>query len=456
MSDLIINNWLSEKLGLFLIDLSKNMKVREFLNLFIQSRDWSEEKIKAYQTKKIKELLQYAYKHVPFYKKRFDEAGFDVEKFTYLDQLKKIPPLTRYDLQNYNEEILSDEKSELVVSKGSSSGSTGEPIRYYHDQFGKSANKAAVLFSKILGGYQFGDPWINIWGNPTAVNVDWKRFSSKVSKFLFNEARFPAYQLNKKENFEELFSLFRKKMPKFVYGYTNAIYLFSKFLEENSLEVPSDIHGVFCTAENLHDFQRATIEKNLGKVFDHYGCSEINGIAAQTKYDEFYSVLDTHVFVEFEKIQGENNSHKFLITHLHNKVFPFIRYENGDMAVPADKIDKTKMGLKFSKIKSIDGRLSDIIELPDGGRLVVPSFFGSRMLKEISGIKQYQIVQTSPNELRINLITDDSFKEEYKKVILSTLDDYLKGVIDYTVVYNDPVIKSGNNKFKLLVKQFVN
>jgi len=451
-----IKKILAEKVGMSLIDISKNFNVREFLKLYTTTLDWSTDQIEAYQVNKIKELLAYSYKHVPFYKKRFDESGFDASKFSYLDELKKIPPLTRYDLQNHNEEILSDEKNKFIVSKGSSSGSTGEPIRYYHDQFGKSANKAAVMFSKILGGYQFGDPWIMIWGNPTAVNVDWKKLSSKISKFLFNEARFPAYQLNKKENFEELFSLFQKKIPKFVYGYTNAIYLFSKFIGESSLTLNTEINGVFCTAENLHDFQRATIEKHLGKVYDHYGCSEINGIAAQTIYDDYYSILEPHVYVEFEKLPGTSKSAKFLITHLHNRVFPLIRYENGDMAVPAENINKNTMRLKFSKIKSIDGRLSDIIVLPDGGNLVVPSFFGSRMLKEISGVKQYQIIQTTPNELRVNLITDADFKEEYKKVVLSTLNEYLKGVIKFEVVYNAPIIKSKNNKFKLLIKQFDN
>ena len=76
-----------------------------------------------------------------------------------------------------------------------------------------------------------------------------------------------------------------KKKPKYLYGYTNAIFLFSKFLEEKNIKIDF-VNGVFTTAENLQEFQRNSIENRLGKVYDHYGCSEINGIAVQTKFDE--------------------------------------------------------------------------------------------------------------------------------------------------------------------------
>ncbi len=119
----------------------------------------------SFQVKKIKELLNYSYSNSSFYKKRFDESGFDFRNFKYLDEIKKIPPLTRSDLQNNLKQIVSSEFDLSKCSKGSSSGSTGHAVSYYHDKIGTSANKASVLFGKFLGGYNIGDPWINIWGH---------------------------------------------------------------------------------------------------------------------------------------------------------------------------------------------------------------------------------------------------------------------------------------------------
>ena len=36
------------------------------------------------------------------------------------------------------------------------------------------------------------------------------------------------------KQFENLFQMVLKKKPKFIYGYTNAIYLFTKYLEEKN------------------------------------------------------------------------------------------------------------------------------------------------------------------------------------------------------------------------------
>ena len=40
--------------------------------------------------------------------------------------------------------------------------------------------KLPLFLAKYLGGYILGDPWINIWGNPTAVNIEWKKTGSKT------------------------------------------------------------------------------------------------------------------------------------------------------------------------------------------------------------------------------------------------------------------------------------
>ncbi len=451
-----IRNYLTENLGLAILDKAKDFNVRHYYKLYSDSLNWSRDKVESYQVERLKELLKYAYKNVPFYKKRFDEANFDAEKFSYLDEMKKIPALTRSDIQDNLDELISPEFDLKKCSRGSSSGSTGHPVIYYHDNEAKSANRASVLFFKHLGEYDFGEKWLNIWGNPTAVNVEWKKMSSKFSKLIFNEIRFPAYKLNSKEEFENLLNIFLSEKPKFIYGYTNAIYLFAKYLQNKNIKIDF-VRSVFTTAENLHDYQRFTIEKNLGIVYDQYGCSEINGIASQTIYGNNYFVLDPHIFLEFgETVDKEKDIRKLIITDMYNRVMPLIRYENGDLSIPADKNEIQKSKIKYSQFKSIDGRVSDIISLPDGGNLVVPSFFGSRMLKNISGIKQYQIVKNEIDKITINLVTDSSFKVDSKDIITNTLNEYLPKSIKYELIFNGEVIYSQNGKFKLFIDQTKN
>ncbi len=441
---------LAENFALNVSDKLNSHQVKHFFNLFIDSINWSRDELIAFQVKKVKELLKYSFEYSPFLRKRFSDSGFNYETFKSLDDLIKIPVLTRDDLQNNLKEIVSTEFDLSKCSKGSSSGSTGHPVLYYHDKIGTSANKAAVLFGKYLGDYRLGDPWINVWGNPTAVNVDWEKPGSKLKKFFINESRFPAYKLSNIKQFENLYHLVLNKKPEYIYGYTNAIYLFSKYLDDKNIKLDF-IKGVFTTAENLQPFQKNKIEEQLGKVYDQYGSSEINGIAAQTKYDEYYSNLDPHVIVEYgEAVDIENNVRKLIITDLQNRVLPFVRYENGDLAVPYNNNDLSNLSLKYSKFKNIDGRVSDIIKLPNGGSLVVPSFFGSRMLKNIDGIKQYQIIKFN-DRISVNLVTDSELSVDSKRIIKETLDEYIPKEVNTELVFNKEIVYTQSGKFKLFI-----
>jgi len=443
--------FIAKKVGLKVYDNIRGLNVSKYLKLYIKTIEWSRDKIINYQTRKLKELLIYSYENVPFYKKRFDEAGFSPDSFKYLDQLNVLPPLTKKDLRNNQNTLFSIEKNKFTIFKGASSGSTGEPAVFYHDEHGKSSNRAAIIFGKFLGGYRLGNPWINIWGNPNTVNKEWTKLTSKASKFIFNEIPFPAYRLNTSHEYGNLYNLFLNKKPLFIYGYTNAVYLFAKFLEENKLTI-NKVKGVFPTSEKLMEFQKLTMENHLGKVYDQYGSSEVNGIAAESIYDDYFSIIDPHVFVEFIDVYKDTNAKKILVTHLDNKVFPLIRYDNGDLAEPVDDSIRSYT-LNYSKIKSIDGRVSDIIKLPDGGNLVLPSFFGGGMFKNVAGVKQYQIVQYAPGKLRINLVINQSFNEKSKTTIINTLNNYLPKSLEFNLVFNHKIINSKTGKFKLFIDE---
>lgn len=446
----LFRKFFAREFGIKYINLLKGYKVNDYFKLYLSSVYWTRDKVVDYQMKKLKALITYSYKNSDFYRKRIDESGFDLDKFKYPDQLKTIPQLTRDDLRNHLKDIASKEFDLSKCSKSSSSGSTGEPIICYHDKDAIAANRAAMLFIKVLGGYEPGDRWINIWGNPRTVNIEWQKHGNSIKKLFLNEIRFPAYILNNKKQYYTLYNTIMETKPEYIHGYANAIFLFSKYLEEKKEKI-NFIKGVFTTAENLHDFQRNKIQSFLGSVYDHYSSSETNGIAAQTIYDSYYSILDLHVYVEFGDIIGSGtNSRKILITDLDNMVLPFIKYENGDLAVPLKENHYQSSELNFSKFISIDGRTSDLITLPDGGNLVIPSFFGSRLLRDVEGIKQYQVKKIK-NKIVINLLIDNQFNTESEKLIKENLNAYIPPEMNYELVFNQEIVYSDNGKFKLFI-----
>ena len=99
----------------------------------------------------------------------------------------------------------------------------------------------------------------------------------------------------------------------------------------------------------------------------------------------------------------------------------------------------------------VSGRQLDIIKLPKGGTLSVPSFFGSMLLKKIKGIKHYQIIREEIDLLTILLVKSSEFSETDLNVINTALHDYLNGKINYRINFVDKINMSQTGKFKLLI-----
>lgn len=73
----------------------------------------------------------------------------------------------------------------------------------------------------------------------------------------------------------------RKFQPKILIGYTNAIYTFAKFWQEENRPKPG-LLGVVTTAEMLFPYQHELIEKAFGcRVFNRYASQEVGELAGE-------------------------------------------------------------------------------------------------------------------------------------------------------------------------------
>jgi len=443
------------KFSLLLFDIIKKRKTFYFLNEFAGIKHFSKDEIMYYQFNKLKNLLLHAEKNVPFYQKRFADNDIFIKDFNRIKQISLIPPLTRQDLYDNWQDIIAINYDRNKLVKGSSSGSTGHPIFYFKDNYAISAGQAANLLGWSFSGWKMNNRGLHIWGNPYTVNNEWTRRSSKFKAKIFAHHKFPAYQLTDGYMFNELYELINRNKYDFIDGYTNAIYLFADYLKQNDLYLKSKVKYVFTTAENLQEFQRNIVEEMIAPVYDSYGCSEINGIAYECNKCNSYHIIDPHVYVEFGTVVDDDGTRELMITDLDNFAFPLIRYKNGDLGVPTTK-DDDYCENNFSSLANITGRQSDIIKFQDGGSLSIPSFFGSMLLKEINGLKQYQIEKVTDNLIYINFVKSADFKDRDLNIIHDALTKYLQGRINYKIRFLDKIESSATGKFKLLVDRSKN
>ncbi len=83
--------------------------------------------IERLQLAKLKNIVDYCYNRVPFYKKRLDEAGINADKITALSDIQYIPYTTKDDIRDtYPFGLFAVDKKE-IVRLHASSGTTGNP-----------------------------------------------------------------------------------------------------------------------------------------------------------------------------------------------------------------------------------------------------------------------------------------------------------------------------------------
>src|SRR5260221_597639 len=80
------------------------------------------------QFRQLGHVVQHAYRTVPFYRRRFDEAGLNPATIASPDQWPEIPLLTRRDIQISGSELHSGAipRSHGLVESTATSGSTNQ------------------------------------------------------------------------------------------------------------------------------------------------------------------------------------------------------------------------------------------------------------------------------------------------------------------------------------------
>src|SRR5436853_285173 len=76
----------------------------------------------------VKAMLQHAYETVPFYKRRFDQAGISIDHLKTPADMSRIPILTREDIRANLEDLWSRKFSRESLLEAATGGTTDTPV----------------------------------------------------------------------------------------------------------------------------------------------------------------------------------------------------------------------------------------------------------------------------------------------------------------------------------------
>ena len=308
------------------------------------SESWSLDQLKAYQLERCQKLLRFSSAHSSFYEERFDLSGFDVDRFTDLDQLKLLPPVLKSDLIAQNSVIHTTERqpfNKLFISE--TSGSTGEPLMFMKDEVWDSWNRAAIFRGYSWYGVTPWDRNGYFWGYNTDASKAWK---TKLMDALQNRFRIFSYDRNELIRFVQ-----QLERAKYLHGYSSMIYEVARIINEESLDASRlDLKLVKGTSEKIYDHYHHEVQKAFGqKMVSEYGAAETGIIAFECPHGSMHLNLEGCIV---EEEDGE-----ILVTNLNAYSFPVIRYRLGDAIVLEDESFECACGMKHQVLREVTGRV---------------------------------------------------------------------------------------------------
>lgn len=378
---------------------------KEYYRELLKNQFLSPDELDALNWTRTNNLLQYAYHKVPYYKRRFDAIGLHPDDITNPEDYTKVPLLTREDLQKHFQELVSTEARPQDIRLSTTGGSTGEPVKVYHE---KKVVRAAT-------GWRMLSWWgINPGNDFASVYRDTKtdlrsRIMDRLMWWPTRKIQLNATSLEP-ASMERFLEQFRKVKPSLLHGYVGAVDHLASYVLDHKLSVPAP-KAIWVTSSPLSAVQEKRIEQAFhAPVYDQYGCCEIYWLASQCPEKG-----PLHMFGDirrFEFLDDQNRPcpsgelGKIVVTDLENYLFPLIRYVNGDRGRSVS--GRCSCGVTLPLMDKVKGRITDMIRLPNG--TAISGDYMTTIFDDVpDAVRQFQVYQKADFSIEILVVPNPTF-----------------------------------------------
>ena len=367
------------------------------------------------QLKKLKNIVDYCYNRVPFYKKRLDEVGLTADKITALSDIQHIPYTTKDDIRDtYPFGLFAVDKKE-IVRLHASSGTTGNPT---------------------VVGYTKND--LQMWSDCVSrLVVAAGATSDDIVQIAFGYGMFTG-ALGLHYGLENIGATVvptstgnTEKQLKFMKDFGTTALVSTPSYALYIAEVAKDL-GIDCRelgirlglfgSEGCSNEMRAKVEEawNLFAT-DNYGMSELcgPGVSGECRYRCGLHFAEDHFLPEVidsasGAVKARGDEGELVVTTLSKEGIPLLRYRTKD--ITRLHYEKCECGRTHVRMEKPLGRADDMLKIK--GVNVFPTQIESVLVSIPEVGPQYQIVLGTKNYMdtfEINIeVSDASMLTSYK------------------------------------------
>lgn len=335
----------------------------------------------------LRDLLRRVGEHSPFYRKKFQECGFNPMDFSEMNDFMKLPFTDKEELREAYPLGLQAVPDREVVRIHSSSGTTGKAVIIPYTK--RDVYNWSVMFARCyaFAGVTREDrvqitPGYGLWTAGIGFQAGAERLGAMA---------IPMGPGNTEKQIQMMLDL----KTTVLCSTSSYALLLAEEIQKKKLREALHLKIGIMGSERWGEKMRARIENELGiESFDIYGLTEIYGpgIGIDCKFHQGIHYWSDHLYFEIIDPQtGRNLPHgelgELVVTTLTKEGAPLVRYRTRDLTRIIPGI--CPCGSVYPRIDRILGRTDDMIKIK--GVNIYPGQI-EEVLKETEGVSsEYQI-----------------------------------------------------------------
>lgn len=420
-------------------------KLRKFLR---DAQWWDGERIQDWQLKHLREIVAYAYQHVPGYQALYREAGVKPDTLESLADIRHFPFVTKELLRDNPEEFVSRKIPTRELNYVTTGGSTGVPFGFYHTSTNLWMEKAFIHASWERVGWQFGDTSAVLRNFIGSKGHEW------YYQPRYHELWFSIYNLDP-GTYENYLEKLVKFEPYFIQAYPSAITVLADFIIEHRDTGRIQPRAILLGSENVYDLHKQRLSQAFPgtRVFAWYGHTEQAILAPACENTDQYHLWP---FYGFTEIIGRNDEEvdcgevgELVGTSFWNYGTPFIRYRTMDMGRKGNSVCPS-CGRQHQLLQTIEGRLQDYVVTREGNCITLTALIFGQHFHAFGVIKNLQLYQDTPGIVIVKIVPTEKFTEEHLLEVKNRIENAVSYGLEARVILVDEISRTSQGKYRFL------